>query len=1410
MVMLKRSLSLLIVLMLLSFSLSAKTFNQKDVPKPLKPWVDWVLFDQTERHCPFVFNKFNNKTCAWPTSIELKIKSNRADFSQSWQVFQESWIILPGNIKHWPQNVTIDSKRALVTERNKLPAVLLKKGIYKVKGEFNWKTMPESLHIPSNSALVKLSVNGKRINNPEINQQGQLWLASDIESATKDVESDQLDLSVYRLLDDKIPMRVVTRLDLQVSGVSREVNLGNVLLNEHIPMSLKSRIPALLNSDGELRLQVRPGRWIINITSRASQQNNNVSLNEEVDEDWPKNEVWSFQAQNHLRVVKLEGLTRIDPRQTKIPEQWKKLPAFRISQNESLSLKELRRGDQQPQADKLSLKRNLWLDFDGKGYSVKDEINGVVTQSWRLEANPELELGRVAIDGVPQFITQITDLNNKKNTSSEKANVKNKGVEIRRGALNLVADSRINNDVRNLSATGWLHEFKKVSTVLHLPPGWRIFSASGVDNVPQTWLQKWTLLDLFLVLIISISIARLWSLPWAFFALTTLALIWHESGLVPQFIWLNLLAAIAILKIMPEGKFQKVILWYRNSSVLVLLLMVIPFMVTQVRTGIYPQLEKSWYQAMGEGGATYLADRNNAPVMMEMESDQVVQPRYKKEKSRRDSYSSVISKGLPGYALSQDKRQQAVEEFDPKANVQTGPGLPQWKWNKIYLNWNGPVQKGQEISLVLIPPVVHSILNFLRVIFVAVLCLLFLRTIPNIPVPKVVRRSIPETAKLLLLFGLVPLLIFSSPTIMAKSENLTDVIPPNSILNELKTRLTQAPVCLPGCAQIHSMIVRANKDNIELKLNVHALQKVAIPLPASAKQWLPTKVTVDGRDAKALYRARDGVLWLELNKGRFNVIMSGKARHKKHFQLPLQLKPHFVEAKLKGWSLDGVEENGVPDVQLQLSRKQNTRSSIDEKRQSSENEVLPPFVIIKRHMKLGLDWVVETSVQRISPVGSPVVINVPLLKGESILSEGIRVQNNQAFINMAPRQTYITWRSHLAKTVNIKLTAVNNNFATELWTASVSPIWHLQYEGLPVIQHKNQQGNWSPQWHPWPGEQLILNITRPRGIDGNTLTIDKSKLLVTPGKRLHEAQLDLSLRSSQGGQYSLDLPENSDLQSININGVAQSIRLEGQNLTLPISPGKQQIQIVWRNNKTLGSLFQTPQIDLKQNSVNHAIKVRFAQDRWVLFVGGPRLGPAILIWGVLIVILIFSFALGYIKLTPLNTLAWFLLGIGLSQVSLFMALTVVAWLFILALREKLIQHASDMMFNVIQVGIAVLTFIALNCLFIAIQHGLLGSPDMQVTGNGSSAFTFNWYQDRNNALLPQAWMLSVPTMVYRLLMLAWALWLAFSLLRWLKWGWQQYSINGLWRNVSVKTETATEQTEVKELPKMDKEESSDK
>jgi hypothetical protein len=263
------------------------------------------------------------------------------------------------------------------------------------------------------------------------------------------------------------------------------------------------------------------------------------------------------------------------------------------------------------------------------------------------------------------------------------------------------------------------------------------------------------------------------------------------------------------------------------------------------------------------------------------------------------------------------------------------------------------------------------------------------------------------------------------------------------------------------------------------------------------------------------------------------------------------------------------------------------------------------------------------------------------------------------------------------------------------------------------------------------------------------------------------------------------LPENAVLQSVAIDGMAQPLRQEGRKLTVPVNPGKQQVLISWRIATGINSVMTTPEIDLGVPSVNANLTMHLGEDRWVLFALGPRLGPAVLFWGLLIVIVIVSQGLGKISLTPLKPRHWFLLLVGLSQLPLQSAGIVVLWLMLLGWR-KTPAVAESRYFNALQLLIGCLTIVSLSLLFLAVEQGLLNSPDMQVSGNQSSAFTLNWYQDRSSSTLPVATLISVPLSVYRFLMLAWSLWLAVSLLNWLKWGWTCFSCNGLWHKIAAK------------------------
>ncbi len=1351
---------ILLPALLFSFSVHASPLAIEDVPAPLKPWVKWVLQENEERTCPFLYQDSDQHRCVWPTSLQLTLDNKQGRFSQSWSVYKDSWLTLPGARGLWPQNVTLSNKPAIVNMHQGKPAIFVKAGIYTVSGQFLWDKLPETLSIPDDTGLLELSIQGRPVLFPDRDNQGRLWLRErDTGQSTVQQSSDKVELKVYRRITDEIPLQVTTHIDIQISGKQREIVLGTSL-TDFIPLHIQSPLPARLEPDGNLRVQVRPGRWKIEVTTRHPGLLTELKAGQSK-YLWPEQEVWVFAARNHLRLVEIEGLKSIDPRQTSLPKHWQTLPAYSVSPGESMIFKQIRRGDPDPEPDKLSLKRLIWLDFDGNGYTFKDRITGSMTRGWRLNAASDVDLGRVSIDGQPQFITQAA------------IGTPQTGIEVRRGKINLEADSRYPVDVSTISATGWDKDFYSVSGQLELPPGYKLFSVSGTDNNPNTWLQRWTLLDLFLVLIISLAVMRLWSWQHGLFALITTVLIWHESS-APQFIWLNLLAAIALLRVLPSGRIEKLIQMYRNLCLLTLIIIAVPFMVQEIRTGLYPQLEYSWKNIVSSSYVARQEAKQEPEMEMSIEMDSVMQneggvaapssgllsKRQKIENYKRESYASEPAQMSQVFSL-----------LDPKANIQTGFGTPEWSWQTVYLKWNGPVSKEQKVNFIFIPPWLNLLLSFLHVILLSVFAVFLIAEsgLFKINWQQLIKRNATALALLLMVS------LFSLPG----QEVSAGDMPSKDMLKELKQRLLEPPDCKPTCAEAAKLRVEIQGNNLILRLELHAQDDTAVILPGRQTQWLPSQVTLNGKPAQSLYRSQTGHLWIKLSKGVHQVLMHGHLPINDHFQIPLPLRPHHVEVNATGWVVEGLHENGLVDEQLQFSRDERTQPL--QKKTLLEPGNLPPFVHIERTLRIGLEWQIETRVSRISAVGTAVVLNVPLLQGEAITTDGIRVEKDKVLVSLPAGMHQLSWQSVLKKQPQLTLTAPQTTSWIEIWRADVSPVWHLQMEGIPVVHHMTPQGSWLPEWRPWPGEQIKLAFTRPQGVAGRTLTIDNSHQEIKVGKRASDTTLSLNLRSSQGQQHTLVLPEHASLQSVSINNLSQPIRQEGRKVTLPISPGKQKIVLNWRDEQKIGLLFHTSDVDLGTDSVNTSSNIKLGQDRWVLLVGGPSMGPAVLFWGVLIVVVLIAYGLGKIPLTPIKSWQWILLGIGLTQIDVSMSLLIVGWLFALGWRVRLDTQISNIRFDLIQIGLVILSLLALASLFFVVERGLLGHPDMQVIGNQSHAYNLNWFQDRTGSSLPTAWVLSVPLLVYRLLMLAWALWLAFSLLQWLKWGWHCLTINGLWR-----------------------------
>jgi len=510
------------------------------------------------------------------------------------------------------------------------------------------------------------------------------------------------------------------------------------------------------------------------------------------------------------------------------------------------------------------------------------------------------------------------------------------------------------------------------------------------------------------------------------------------------------------------------------------------------------------------------------------------------------------------------------------------------------------------------------------------------------------------------------------------------------------------------------------------------------------------------------------------------LVLEGPLPERDTLQLRLPHRPRHVEVQVEGWTVDGVREDGVPESSLQLTR---TGEGAGAAGRTLEPAELPPFVSVERRLQLGITWQVATRVVRVSPPGQTIFLEIPLLTGESVTAEGIRVEEGRALVSLAPQETEASWISHLEPSGSIALRAPENVPWAEVWIVEAGPVWHVEPAGIPVVHEAQPLPFRLRRWQPWPGEEVSLRISRPAGVEGRTLTLDASALEVEPGLRASQMTLELSLRASRGVQHTLGLPDGADLQSVAIDGEMQPIRALDGRVTLPIRPGKHVARIVWRSPQGISTRYATPAADLGAPSVNAEVALHVPMDRWVLLVGGPRLGPAVLFWSLLVVAALVAAGLGRLPLTPLRAGSWFLLFAGLTQVPIWISLLVAGWLLALGWRRERARPATAEAFDGLQMLLVVWTLVALLCLVWAIRQGLLGLPEMQVAGNGSGSWLLRWFQDRTDGTLPVSWMVSVHVWFYRLAMLAWALWLAVALVGWLRWGWQCFTHDGLWRPV---------------------------
>jgi hypothetical protein len=899
-------------------------------------------------------------------------------------------------------------------------------------------------------------------------------------------------------------------------------------------------------------------------------------------------------------------------------------------------------------------------------------------------------------------------------------------------------------------------------------------------------MSRWTLLDAFVCAIVALLAWRLLGLAVAAATVAYLLLGYQESG-SPLWTLLVVLALALILRALPAGRLARVVGCLRLAALLFLVVTALPFLADQVRFALHPQLEDS--AGFASHGLAEYAGRDNsiehqavaeaeAPVAMQalpmsVASDSRPAPPpaggVAAKAIKAPSRTAGVRLNAPLETItvsgSNIRRVDLVDHYGESTVVQTGAGEPSWNLgSSAQLSWTGPVLATQKVSLIIAPP---WMVRGLRVVLVVLLAWLLWRLYRAGAMP----RRVPGAA-----IGAALVLVAAFAT---SAPAQADEYPSEELLQQLRQRLTEPPKCAPQCASVAEAQVGANGDVITLALLAHVGELVALPLPRADNATLLKSIKVDGVAEEAVVRGADGMLWLELGRGVHRVELEYTALADK-VALEFALKPARVLLQAQGWQTDGLSDEHLLTETLSLVRARASNSG----KPVAGVQQFPTYVSVQRHLMLGLDWSIDTQVQRISPKQGGFAVSAPLLAGEHVSTSGLKVADGKVTTALASGEEQTTWHSTLDKADSLTLTAPSLGDRAEVWSVVVSPTWHVEFSGVPGVGTAVGEGTDDYrdfEFHPLPGEVLTLKITRPAAVQGAMRAIDAVDFVSEIGQHASTRTLGFSLRASQGGEHAITLPADAEVLSVTRDGRALNLRPQEGKLSLPVVPGNQRFEIRLRDAQEAAWLVRTPEVGLGLPAANIGLSLTLPQDRWLLAAFGPQVGPAVLYWGELVVMIAIAFVLAKTRRTRLGFFGWLLLGLGFSTFSWGALLIVVAWLFAFDWRARAQPSRSSLRFNLVQIGLVLLTVVALLCLMSAIPQGLLGQPDMHVAGYGSSDHSLQWFADRSVDTLPQVSAVSVPLWVYKVLMLAWAIWLANALIGWLRDGFAAWTKDGYWR-----------------------------
>ncbi|MBX7144310.1 MAG: hypothetical protein K1X79_07645 [Oligoflexia bacterium] len=1374
-------------LLLLAFapvSLRAQEQPVSGMPSELQPWVEWVRAGNPEWRCA---RSSGAPVCVWPGVVELALRQKSADLSLRVEVLKESWLPLPASELISPSAITVTNSTgakldSVVASEPQAVEIKLPEGSYIVQAHYAWDKLPPEFPIPAEYGYVNLKfLDGLATLHAKRSERGIAF-----EAATEAPATQSASLSVFRRLNDGSPVRLETRLRLQVSGRARPLDLGNVLPQHFTPVEISSPLPAFLSPDGKLAVQVVSGDFEISVLAVA-QQPLSAIVASPLTAIWPKEEIWAWQPLPTFRSVEIINANTIQAETTGMPSEWLGAATYVIPKGQGITLKELRRGEQAPPPNEITLSRELWPNFDGSGFTVRDRLEGRFMQGERLNALPDTKLGRADQNGHQLLIT-----------SDPQSGLH--GIELRETNLKMEAVSNLSG-ISSISAVGWDTSVNSLSILLHLPPLWRLIAVSG-GSAPSSWFESWSLLHLFLG-IVMVVVANLLLGRGVALLLGAALFLNHGEFMAPRMLFVHLLLLIAWRSFIED----KQSFWGQLcNNVLVVTLLAwslqgLAFLKLQFTQALFPQLEAGTrYRTVLQHILSALEEHLMAwPVLLLLIVVAAVAIRYLRKASsalgflgrllvvgvcasiilplsasllagiswlggssnyysayQGSSYDGMLEapssaplrfKSYAGKIEAADLEQQTFT-YQDKA-LASGPALPTWSWRHHQIQVPTPALPTHQISFVLFSPMLNQALSLLRSLIMILLLL-------AVPRKLGFRFSMPTPA-----LGTAAAFLFLLPNAAWAD------FPRESLLKELQQRILSTHCQRERCASIERLNLNLSDERFRLEIDVNSEGKAAIALPGPLEVFPPSSVQLNGKDTAALRRVAAGMLEVQTPAGKSALVVEGKLGHADAFSVQFIDRPLSMSVNAPLWLVEGLQAGGVVTDSLRLTRrdKPGANTTVEQPEHGSSN--LPLWLVVERQLMLHDQFRVITSVRRIGNTREPYHARIPMLPGEQVTSEQVSVENEQVLVSFAAGAESVQYMSSMPFQAELQLRASNTDRLSEEWRIQCSTVLACSYEGLTPTSSAMGVSRMLT-WNPFPAEEVKLHATALSSVSGEHITVDSLTHELHWGTGIAEGVVTTALRLTEQSQFSLGLPAEAQLVKAQLDNGNAAYTVVGSQVSLLMSPGAHNLELRYRVPFSPGFKESTPALSI--NTVGHNVTTRIlpSSDRWLLWTSSDGWGPSVLFWSKLLVVLFICLALHRAGLLNGSRVGAGLLGIGLASLPMLWVGVPIIWLVLVHrsdLYAKLTKNANARL----RAGILIVaTVLGANFLYHIVEMGLVLEPPMLVVGNQSTSSKLQWLFDHTGTAIPQPWLISLPLWAWRAFAIVWATWLVLAFVTWLR------------------------------------------